>query len=364
MALRNSLVPKRAPSDLKIPYQLRNGSINLLEKQGKFVDEHNQPLIISLSETKFLHSDDTKIFENLITITDAAKLSVYEVVPRFHKRPSDVVLEGSNNALIVLGTDRSSRLGNYFLTESKNKAKTESIGLSAAKTETDFRHYAGSIDMVVGRGYSLNTGGQSVDVTSISNNKDVIKTELDKFNLSPEEGNHDFTNDRSRILISQKTSTDINFNLSNYFNNKNFPSAPKDILDSPRGDSSIVIKSDKIRLIARSDISFIVTNFDDAMLEREKKEKYKNESDDKTKWASITIRRNGDIIFSPSDKGVIKLGGDDADKAILCTDNLAAKPINNEGTVTFTPGIISTGADLIGTGSPKQGTFATKILVK
>ena len=95
---------------------------------------------------------------------------------------------------------------------------------------------------------------------------------------------------------------------------------------------------------------------------------YKNEVEDTTQWASITIRRNGDIIFKPSDKGLIKLGGDDADKAILCTDNLApgaaGKPIVKNGKVSFKPGIISTGADLIGTGKPKQGTFATKILVK
>ena len=78
--------------------------------------------------------------------------------------------------------------------------------------------------------------------------------------------------------------------------------------------------------------------------------------------------RNGDIIFKPSDKGLIKLGGDDADKAILCTDNLApgaaGKPIVKDGVVSYKPGLISTGADLIGTGKPKQGTFATKILVK
>ena len=65
---------------------------------------------------------------------------------------------------------------------------------------------------------------------------------------------------------------------------------------------------------------------------------------------------------------MIKLGGDDADKAILCTDNLApgaaGKPIVKDGVVSYKPGLISTGADLIGTGKPKQGTFATKILVK
>jgi hypothetical protein len=36
----------------------------------------------------------------------------------------------------------------------------------------------------------------------------------------------------------------------------------------------------------------------------------------------------------------------------------------DNGNVSYSEGIISTGADKIGTGAPTNGTFATKILVK
>jgi len=369
MALRQTTLPKSAPENIKIPYQLRNGTLDLLQKGGKYVDDKNEPLISSDAGTKFLQSEDQEIFEKLITITDASKITSYEAIPRFYKRPGDVVLEGSNNALIVLGTDRTGKIGEYQKTKLVSKSSQIDIGLSPRWPVDDLQYNAGSIDIVVGRGYADDTGGsKDVEVTKISDSKIVLKKELDKLNPPPNEGDPDFINDRSRILVSQNTYVDENFQLNEYF--LKTEGSPSEVQDSPGGDSGVVIKSDKIRLIARSDISFIVTNFDEKtpISEDRIQHAYKNESFDTTQWASITIRRNGDIIFKPSDKGLIKLGGDDADKAILCTDNLApgaaGKPMVKDGQVSFTPGIISTGADLIGTGKPKQGTFATKILVK
>jgi hypothetical protein len=369
MALRKSTLPKSAPADLKMPYQLRNGDISLIQKDGKFVDDKNDLLIVSDEATKFLSSKNPDVFEQLIRVTDASRITSYESIPRFHKRPGDVVLEGSNNTLIALGTDRTGPLGNYVNSNYVTKKETISVGLSPNWPDEDYKQYAGSIDIVAGRGYSPQTGGTTdVEVTEISNPKNVIKKEIDKLNPPPSEGDPDLVNDRSRILISQKTSTDYNFNLEDYF--LTTPGAPANVVDTPSGDASIVIKSDKVRIIARSDISFIVTNFEDkSPTDQDRiKDEYKNEVEDTTQWASITIRRNGDIIFKPSDKGLIKLGGDDADKAILCTDNLSTdksgKPIVKDGIVKYKPGLISTGADLIGTGKPKQGTFATKILVK
>lgn len=369
MALRKSTLPKAAPADLKMPYQLRNGDITLIQKDGKFVDDKNNPLIVSDQANKFLSNANPDVFEKLIKITDASRITSYESIPRFHKRPGDVVLEGSNNTLIALGIDRTGPIGEYADNDFVTKKETISVGLSPNWPPKDYMQYAGSIDIVAGRGYSPQTGGTNdIDVTEISNPKNIIKNEIDKLNPPPAEGDPDFINDRSRILISQKTSTDFNFKLDDYF--LKAPGAPADIVDSEPGDSAIVIKSDKVRIIARSDISFIVTNFEEkAPTDEDRiKDAYKNGVDDTTQWASITIRRNGDIIFKPSDKGLIKLGGDDADKAILCTDNLApgaaGKPIVKDGVVSYKPGLISTGADLLGTGKPKQGTFATKILVK
>jgi len=371
MALRQVNLPKSAPADLKMPYQLRNGAILLGRQNEKFIDEKGNPVIVSDEKTKFLSTNDIDVFEKLITTTDASKVSVYEAVPRFYKRPGDVVLEGSNNSLIVLGIERIGPLGLYeknFLTTKKDSIP---IGNSPKWPSTDYQYGAGCIDIVVGRGYTTETGGTAnIEVTKIADPKVALKEEIDKLNSPVNEGDPDFINDRSRILISQKSSPDTNFNLSEYFSTA--LGAPQDIKDTDAGDASVVIKSDKIRLIARSDISFIVTNFTNAQTSETSriKEEYKNESDKYAEYASITIKSNGDIVFTPSEKGLIKLGGDDADKAILCTDNLSIKPTAKDGKVTGPQikkeliGIITTGADVIGTGKPAQGTFATKILVK
>ena len=93
MALRQTTLPKSAPENIKIPYQLRNGTLDLLQKDGKYVDDKNEPLISSDAGTKFLQSEDQEIFEKLITITDASKITSYEAIPRFYKRPGDVVLK-------------------------------------------------------------------------------------------------------------------------------------------------------------------------------------------------------------------------------------------------------------------------------
>ena len=151
------------------------------------------------------------------------------------------------------------------------------------------------------------------------------------------EGDPDLINDASRIKISHKTKTDTSFNLTNF-------NAQFSISDSENGDPSIVIKSDKIRLIARQDVEILVTNGD-------------NSNSDS--YAAIVVKTDGNIVFKPSSTGYIKLGGDEANKAILCTD-IPATPLN--GTVKASP-IFTTGNSVIGTSAVGQGTFASKILV-
>ena len=76
--------------------------------------------------------------------------------------------------------------------------------------------------------------------------------------------------------------------------------------------------------------------------------------------ASIQVLTSGDIVITPSDVGVIKLGGADADKAILCQTAVQAIP----GNITAAP-VISTAGGIIGSPSiAGTGLFASKILVK
>lgn len=322
--------------------------------------------------------------------------SVYEPVPRFKKRPSDVVLEGSNNTLIVLGRDRTGSAVSY--TKEKiavkyddNREQILEIGELDQNQNPPFgfevleyqkiniadssfqKKNAGSIDIVVGRGQitgSLGTLGKVV--LNDLNNQELSKYKSD---LVPNEGDPDFRNDRSRIYVSQNTAVDASLGISSQ-NQQQLK-----IQDTPQGDAGIIIKSDKIRIFARSDVQILVSGFDS----EEKVETYqtnpsaetkiqsnvtfsdtiKNEKTNSDNWASITIKSTGDIVFTPSKTGLIKLGGDDANKAILCTENLDPKttPTVADGQVTVT-NMLTQGADALGTGAPGQGTFATKILVK
>ena len=306
-------------------HELRNGPVI------KFGDERTTDRIGHI-----LRDEPEDIFEFLLTGSYPAKYMSYESVPRFRKRPGDVVLEGSNNSLIVLGTDR-----------------TGSISQSASTYAVN----AGSVDIVAGRGQTANTSGTEAETTSFVGAKPgekgvTLKTELNKSYdfLSPDEGDIDFLNDKSRILVSQRTAVDSGFHLSSFNNSLG-------ITSEITGEAAIAIKSDKIRLIARSDLQLVVTNY-----EPSETITGISESDDLNKWASIVIKTNGDIVFRPSAEGYIKLGDDTADRALLCTDLPATKA---SGKVLPTTAALTNtmGGKFGGTQIPTQGTWAKKVLV-
>ena len=340
-------IPTKKEENAKKLYQMRNGKVLLNGDGSRSVDPNSRVIMTDRSEADM-------VFEDLITETDAAQMTQYEPIPRFKKRPGDVALEGSNNTLIVLGTDRIGPHASYSSDNVIVPIPQEKIG------------DAGSIDIVAGRGTLPATKGNVVATTSIISDDVVLKNEIDKDNPVAEEGDPDFANDRSRILVSQKTNVDTNFKLDSY-NFSNYG-----IADSLQGDAAVVIKSDKIRIIARSDISLIVTNFEVESVPYSPGSAIVDNVN-QNKWASITIKTNGDIVFTPSEEGIIKLGGDDANNALVCTEFVAR---NENGTVKALP-IATTGGGFIGTSGnnvdkdavafkkrPDFGKIATKILVK
>jgi len=328
-------------------YEMRNGKVVTSADGTRSVQQG--------SET--IDSDNEEIFENFITQNDVSPMMHYESVPRFKKRPGDVALEGSNNTLVVLGTDRAGPIAGY----------SSGPGLKTTIPSNDLQGFAGSIDIVAGRGMSVETGGYPVSTTRIIDGEE-LKKEITKAEeeTSPFEGDPDFFLDRSRVLVSQRTMTDKNFFLSSALE-------AMGVADSENGDASVVIKSDKVRIIARSDISFVVTSFVPISSEDGRSE-HKVEDADNNNWASITIKANGDIVFTPSKDGYVKLGGDDATSAILCTE----LPANfSGGQVTALP-IATTAGGFVGTNGgknvdanavnrikkPDLGTFSTKVLIK
>ena len=274
-------------------------------------------------------------YDELQKIADASKVHTYEPVPRFRKRPGDHIIEGSNNTLIVLGQDRGSEPSTIGID-----------GNTISLPESDQSTGAGSIDMVVGRGSSPSTAPLVIQNTrkQFETNKEPQRFGDEVANIT--EGDPDFINDLSRILITMSTLPDERLGFVPSFPNL-FPTS---------GDNephpAIITKSDQIRIVARRDIRIVVAPPDG------------DANGDVGNFASIVIKQNGDIVFSPSENGVIKLGGDGADRAILCTDTAVVDPQQQPpgGRVTAAP-IETTAAGKIGVGGGNLGTFSSKVLV-
>jgi len=231
-----------------------------------------------------------------------------EPVPRLCKRPGDLVMQGKNNATIILGEDRGWKDSeDPFSAEDSNVIKSE---------DDRKRGLQGTIDIVTGRGrifdvetfeagdFSTNKDQKSVDAggnpqkpdaggdrddprplsptspLSIKNARENLETDKEpsKNNLqyqNPVEGDPDFVRDSSRIYTSMNTSADDNFGLmaeraqDDY--GAQFPQTipaieyldstdgagdtgftPEDV-EAVQNSPYIVMKSDEIRIIARSD---------------------------------------------------------------------------------------------------------------
>lgn len=237
----------------------------------------------TIAETATLSGDDEKAYEKLITASDGGKLSPMEAVPRFRKRPADIAIEGSNNTLIVLGRDRSSSVAKYTSDPAQGKVVQTYPDADIASTVPG----AGSIDIVAGRGQTAATGGTAV--TNSLNAQELKKTTAD---LAAAEGDMDPITDRSRVLVSQKMPVDKRFGLDSY-------NSDLGLSDSSPGDGAIVVKSDKVRIIARSDVQLIVSGFsvvDGKMVD----------ATDSSKFATLAIDKDGRVTLKTgADVGII-----------------------------------------------------------
>jgi hypothetical protein len=244
--------------------------------------------------------------------------------------------------LIVLGTDRVGPAAD--LTRPADPKK----GTVPAKLDSDMDGDAGMIDLVAGRGQTDDTRGK--EVTNKKLDKSDFNKELGKSGaeLSEKEGDPDLKNDRSRVLIVQRTMIDKNIGLDGY-NASNFP----DVKDPSKGAGAVLIRTDKVRIVARMDVEILVSGYE---TDARGNAKALNDPDN---YAAIVIRSNGDIIHRPSKKGYVKLGGDDANLAVLCQDS----PTPIDGQVSAIPITDSMGGQQ-GTGAPGQGQYAKKVLMK
>jgi hypothetical protein len=271
----------------------------------------------SISSTASM-TGEVDVYEKLIKESDAGKLSQMEEVPRYKKRPGDYVLQGSNNTLIVLGTDRTGVAAETIDDPQKGK-------IANKKPDADQIEKSGTIDLVVGRGQNPRTAPGVVE-----NSLGRSETLKDVSQENENEGDPDFEFDLGRIYISMSSDADENFNVQ-----------LKGISKDEKGPYGI-IKVDHVRIIARKTIKYILQPTQDTP---------------ENECAGIVVK-DGNIIFVPSDSGLIKLGGDDATMAILCQPLAAAAG----GNVTAPP-IVSTIGSTVGSAGP-NGAFAKKVVAK
>ncbi len=214
-------------------------------------------------------AEEPSVYQQIYTGSFAMQSVTMEPVPRFTKRPGDLVFQGSNNTLICLGQDRgwthSSR------PDGKEYSNAFSLLNSKGEAANPLPEMAGTIDIVSGRGRYYESSPADPDgkptgtqARTIKNARDKLETDKNpaaytrdklrkKINWNrfdqPYEGDPDFLVDCSRIYISMKTSGDKNFNIESSTINPVFEGALEDKADSP----FIVMKSDEIRIVARKD---------------------------------------------------------------------------------------------------------------
>lgn len=251
---------------------------------------------------------DEMAYETINKEATAKDAIVKEPVARFTKRPGDRVIQGSNGTRIVLGMDRVGPV-----TDAPVEA-SPTIDMVATSYEFGASGEDAPPDSSVPRVIENARGELEVDKNPKKRNG----------NDNANEGDPDFTDDHSRIYISAKTTADDNFEIE-------IEGVPSSTGEVP----AIVLKTDQVRLIAREDVKISVGE----------------------NGAAVVIQ-GSDIIFIPAPDGVIKLGGADANKALVVNDGS-----NAGGTVVGVP-IISTMGGGLGLGNSTQGAFATKVLVK
>lgn len=224
---------------------------------------------------------DERAYERLLLESNAAKMIAYGPVPRHRKRPGDVVLEGSNNALVSLGTDR-----------------TGPAAVDGKVPASDVPGM-GVVDIVVGRGQTPRTAGAVVD--NALGRKELAK---DRSALVPGEGDPDLIADRARVYVAQGTRVDKNFALDD------LNAAFEGVKDADGGDAAVVVSADKVRIVSRVDVEIVATGHeaDDAGLPKR--------VGDAAKHAVVILKANGDIVLRPGSGGLLKLGHDGSDQQV------------------------------------------------
>ena len=244
-------------------------------------------------------------YEDIVNTSLAYLSFTPEPVPRFTKRPGDLVFQGSNNTLICLGEDRG---WSHPDADAERKLPNLPNESSATRNGDEIEIAAqggwGAIDIVAGRGrYDFRfLGGDVLDDPELTScrtvetepidtdevtgrepypetNKNPLGNQTAKEELNrrtdPCEGDPDFEHDASRIYVAMKTLVDKEFHIDeqagtsatvlNTSTTQGNVTADSSYFDAQAGmtSSAIVLKSDELRIIARRSDSDVDSSLPD-----------------------------------------------------------------------------------------------------
>lgn len=197
-----------------------DGSVTAILANDK-IDEN------STTQT-FSYLSPTNDPQEMVSLVNYAKeIHRFHPVPRYTKRVGDLVLQGSNNALIMLGEERG-------------QSAIDSDEIFGSQNDDDVKPNSPAIDIVVGRGRSNLTSGFKI-------RNEIGIEEIDKRENPPYEGDANFVDDASRIyMTANSTDTSDDWHPENLLNLQ-MPAGP-----FLKGTGSfLVAKSDNIRIVGR-----------------------------------------------------------------------------------------------------------------
>jgi len=182
-------------------------------------------------------------YEEIVKTSSAGLSFQPESVPRLTRRMGDLVLQGSNNSLILLSDDRG-----WGADETPSNSETS----NASKTDEELeKAFAGSIDIVTGRGRFIGDVDEDPANTSskvIENSRE--EEETNKYYTNPIEGDPNFVTDSSRVYVSMNTNGDAKLGFEEGTTLPTpFDGEYPQFEDSPY----VILKSDNIRIVARKD---------------------------------------------------------------------------------------------------------------
>jgi hypothetical protein len=213
-----------------------------------------------------------------IAVNNLGKHTKFEPVPRYFKKPEDLTIQGSNNTLISLTTDRG-----------WSKADDPLTGFTVANSGTV--DYSGTVDIVAGRGrwISLNESTRTIPETR-SNTRgfvEVSKASSVTGSPNPSEGDPDFDSDAARLYVSMKSPIDMRLSL-----NDQTPVVPgeDDVRDAQVDRSVVALKSDLVRIVARKDDSHEING--NILIVKE------GEKSDTGDHCAISLLEDGTVLIS------------------------------------------------------------------